>query len=144
MKLGSKTHYGVLALAELASNYKTRRPLQVKEIAASQRIPPEYLGQIMVLLNRARLVHGARGPGGGYVLARAPEHITLREAIEVLEGPLMGFDMRLRRAGGRASTATQKLIEAWARGITAMEKALEETMLADLCGADQPAYMYYI
>ncbi|HWO43696.1 MAG TPA: Rrf2 family transcriptional regulator [Candidatus Eisenbacteria bacterium] len=144
MRLGSKTHYGILALAELASNYKSRRPLQVKEIAASQRIPPEYLGQIMVLLNRARLVHGARGPGGGYVLARAPEHITLREAIEVLEGPLAGFDTRLRRSGGRIALATQKLIEAWARGIAAMEKALEETTLADLCATEEPAYMYYI
>jgi len=146
MKIGSKGYYGILALTELATNYKRQRPVQVKEIATNQRIPPEYLGQIMVLLKRARLVHGARGPGGGYMLVRAPEHITLKEAVEILEGPLMGMDIRfIRRTGsGSSSLATQKLIEAWAKGIAAMEKALEETTLADLCAADQPAYMYYI
>lgn len=144
MKIGSKGHYGILALAELAGNYKSQRPIQVKEIARNQKVPSEYLGQIMVLLKRARLVHGARGPGGGYVLACAPEHITLKEAIEVLEGPLIGMDIRLRRTGSRSSVVTQKLIEAWAKGIAAMEKAIEETTLAQLCSGDEPAYMYYI
>jgi Rrf2 family protein len=143
VNIGSKSHYGILALAELAKNYNSRRPVQVKEIATNQRIPPEYLGQIMVLLKRGGLVHGARGPGGGYVLARAPEQITLKEVIEVLEGPLIGMDTRLRRSSA-GSAATQKLIEAWARGIAAMEKALGETTLAELCGNEQPAYMYYI
>jgi Rrf2 family protein len=144
MKIGSKGCYGILALTELANNYKRQRPVQVKEIATNQRIPSEYLGQIMVLLKRARLVHGTRGPGGGYVLARAPEQITLKEAVETLEGPLMGMDMEFRRAGCPSSLATQKLLEAWARGIAAMATALEETTLADLCQSDQPAYMYYI
>jgi Rrf2 family protein len=144
MNIGSKSHYGILALAELANNYSSKRPVQVKEIATNQRIPPEYLGQIMVLLKRAGLVHGARGPGGGYVLARAPEQITLKEAIEILEGPLLGVDIRLRRATLVSSLTTQKLIEAWARGIAAMEAALGETTLADLSGGEQPAYMYYI
>ncbi len=55
MKVGSKAYYGFLALVELASNYKIRRTTQVKEIARDQDIPSEYLGQIMVLLNRAPL-----------------------------------------------------------------------------------------
>jgi Rrf2 family protein len=145
MKVGSKAHYGILALAELAGSYKNQRAVQVKEIAANQKIPPEYLGQIMVLLKRAGLVLGARGPGGGYVLARAPEQISLREAIEVLEGPLAEMDCAPRRTISTTSLATQKFLEAWARGIASMEKILEETTLADLCsGNDQSAYMYYI
>src|ERR1043166_2487869 len=95
MKLSSKGHYGLLALAELVDAYKSRRAMQVKEIARSQEIPTEYLGQIMVLLKRGRLVHGSRGPAGGYVLARPPEAITVREALHVLEGPAAGFDLRL-------------------------------------------------
>jgi Rrf2 family protein len=77
MKVSSKGHYGLLALAELVDNYKLRRAVQVKEIAKNQQIPPEYLGQIMVLLKRGRLVHGSRGPAGGYILARPPEAITV-------------------------------------------------------------------
>ncbi|HET8562343.1 MAG TPA: Rrf2 family transcriptional regulator [Candidatus Binatia bacterium] len=143
MKVGSRGHYGILALAELANNYKGRRPIQVKEIAVNQKIPPEYLGQIMVVLNRAGLVHGARGPGGGYVLARPPEQITVKEALEILEGPLVGMDLRLKKNGSGSQT-TQRFIEVWARGIVAMESVLAETTLADLCSPEQGAYMYYI
>jgi len=60
MKVSSKGHYGLLALAELADNYKVRRAVQVKEIANNQQIPLQYLGQIMVMLRRGHLVHAAR------------------------------------------------------------------------------------
>src|SRR5918992_2080297 len=132
MKIGSKGHYGLLALAELAANYRIRRAVQVKEIASNQNIPSEYLGQIMVILKRAHLVHGSRGPTGGYILARAPETISVKEILQVLEGPGVGLDSKTR-AGGGLSSVTQKLIETWARGVRAMEQVLEETTLADLC-----------
>ena len=144
MKVSSKGHYGLLALAELVENYKHRRAVQVKEIARNQNIPPEYLGQIMVLLKRGRLVHGSRGPAGGYMLARPPESITVREVLHVLEGPLVGIDLRPGTNGRNLSPVTQRLIETWARGVKAMEKILEETTLADLCKPEVGALMYYI
>ncbi len=85
MKIGPKGHYGLLALAELAANYRMRRAVQVKEIASNQNIPSEYLGQIMVILKRAHLVHGSRGPTGGYISARAPETISVKEILQVLQ-----------------------------------------------------------
>jgi Rrf2 family protein len=143
MKVSSKGHYGLLALAELVENYKLRRAVQVKEIAKNQHIPSEYLGQIMVLLKRGRLVHGSRGPAGGYILARPPETITVKEALQVLEGPLVGID--LRPVHGRTlSPVTQRLIETWVRGVKAMEEILDETTLADLCKPEPQALMYYI
>lgn len=144
MKVSSKGHYGLLALAELAAGYRLGRPLQVKEIAKNQHIPPEYLGQIMVLLKRGRLVHGSRGPAGGYILARPPEDITVKEILHVLEGPMVGLDLRPGLPGGSLSPVTRRLVEAWARGVKAMEKILEETTLADLCKAEPEALMYYI
>ena len=143
MKLGSKGHYGMLALAELAANYRMRRAVQVKEIASNQNIPSEYLGQIMVILKRAHLVHGSRGPTGGYILARAPETISVKEILQALEGPGAGLDPKTR-AGGGLSSVTQKLVETWARGVRAMEQVLEETTLADLCKPTAESYMYYI
>ena len=144
MKLSSKGHYGLLALAELVENYKLRQAVQVKEIAKNQNIPTEYLGQIMILLKRGRLVHGSRGPTGGYVLARPPETITIKEALHVLEGPVLGLDLRPAINGRAFSPVTQRLIETWARGIKAMENILDETTLADLCKPEPTALMYYI
>ena len=144
MKVGSKGHYGLLALSELVDNYKQQRAVQVKEIAENRQIPSQYLGQIMVLLKRGRLVHGSRGPSGGYILARPPEMITVKEVLHVLEGPLVGFDLRPQMQGRSMSAVTQRLIETWARGVRAMEMILEETTLADLCKPEVGALMYYI
>jgi Rrf2 family transcriptional regulator, cysteine metabolism repressor len=143
MKVSSKGHYGLQALAELAESYKSGSTVQVKEIAQKRGIPTEYLGQIMVLLKRGRLVHGSRGPAGGYVLARPPETITVKEILHILEGPLVGID--LRPVQGRSfAPVTQRLIETWSRGVKAMEKILEETTLADLCRPEVGVLMYYI
>jgi Rrf2 family protein len=144
MRVSSKSQYGLLALAELADNYKLRRAVQVKEIAKNRHIPPEYLGQIMVLLNRGRLVHGSRGPSGGYILARPPETITLKEVLQVLEGPLIGIDFAPTGRGKTLSPVTQRLIETWAKGVRALENVLDEITLADLCKPETPALMYYI
>ncbi|HEX9787867.1 MAG TPA: Rrf2 family transcriptional regulator [Candidatus Binatia bacterium] len=144
MKVSSKGHYGLLALAELAENYRQRRAVQVKEIAGNQQIPLQYLGQIMVLLRRGRLVHAARGPSGGYILARPPETISVKEILAVLEGPAAGFELKAQMHSRSMSTVTQRLIETWARGVRAMETVLEETTLADLCKPEVGALMYYI
>jgi Rrf2 family protein len=144
MKVSSKGHYGLLALAELADNYRQRRAVQVKEIAGNQQIPLQYLGQIMVLLKRGHLVNAARGPSGGYVLARPPETISVREILSVLEGPDGSLDLQTQMHGRATSRVTQRLVETWARGVRAMETVLEETTLADLCKPEVGALMYYI
>ena len=144
MKVDAKGYYGMLALAELAQRYKSRGPLQVREIARQRQIPREYLGQIMVQLKKAGLVHGARGPGGGYVLARPPDTITMKEMLTVLGGPFVGMDLKSRGRRVAFSSVSQRVIETWARGVAAFEKILEETTLADLCRPEDKSYMYYI
>jgi Rrf2 family protein len=144
MKVSSKGHYGLLALAELAGSYRLQRAVQLKEIAENQAIPEQYLGQIMALLKRGELVHGARGPSGGYTLARPPERISVREVLQVLEGPMAGFDLSARRGGQPLPLVTRRLNETWARGLRAMETVLDDTTLADLCKAEAPPLMYYI
>ena len=144
MKVGSKGYYGLLAMADLVQNYKKRQPLQVKDIARRQKIPEEYLGQIMVLLKRANLVHGTRGPGGGYHLARSPESISMRDVLKVLEGPLMGAEPGNHANRAPSSLVARRVIEIWAKTVEASEKILEEVTLADLCKPDERAQMYYI
>ncbi len=144
MKVGSKGYYGLLAMADLVQSYTGHQPVQVKEIARRQKIPEEYLGQIMVLLKRANLVHGTRGPGGGYYLTRPPESISVNEVLKILEGPLMDVDSRGQRGRLGSPIVARRLIETWARAAGAAEKLLEEVTLADLCRPDDRARMYYI
>ena len=144
MKVSSKGHYGLLALAELVANYKLQRAVQVKEIAHKQQIPLQFLGQIMAALRRGHLVHAVRGPSGGYLLARPPETISVKEVLVVLEGPAVGFELKAQERRRTISQVTQRLIEVWARGIREMEKVLDETTLADLCRPEVTRMMYYI
>lgn len=144
MKVGSKGYYGLLAMADLVQNDRGHQPVQVKEIARRQKIPEEYLGQIMVLLKRANLVHGTRGPGGGYYLARSPENISVSEVLKILEGSLIGVELKGQRGRLSGSIVARRLIDTWTKAMEASEKILEEVSLADLCRPDDRAQMYYI
>jgi Rrf2 family protein len=92
VKISSKGDYGLRALVDLAQHYEAGAPVQVKDIARRQLIPEEYLGQLMVGLRRAGLVHSVRGAAGGYLLARPPAEITVAQVLETLEGPLAMVD----------------------------------------------------
>jgi len=106
-------------------------PIQVRVIGERQRIPGRYLEQIFQRLRRASLVRGKRGPGGGYVLARAPEAISLCDIIEAVEG-----GMAENLAGGpppRESPTPERPNFLWPQLSARLGQALSEVSLADLC-----------
>ena len=138
MKISSKGDYGLRALVDLAQHYEAGAPVQVKDIARRQMIPEEYLGQLMVGLRRAGLVHSVRGAAGGYLLARPPAEITVAQVLETLEGPLALVDGLSgapadggRRGPGAAIRelwweATQAALTVL-RGITVQDLSLRES-----------------
>ncbi len=63
-------------------------PTSVRDIAERTGLPQPYLEQILLALKGAGLVRSKRGVGGGYVLARDPEHIRLSEVVSAVEGPI--------------------------------------------------------
>jgi Rrf2 family cysteine metabolism transcriptional repressor len=87
MVLSSRGKYATRALLELSLR-QGEGPVQGHEIAERQRIPPQYLEQIMLSLKRFGFVQSRKGPGGGYFLARPPEAITLGEVARAMDGPL--------------------------------------------------------
>ncbi len=86
MKLSAKTEYACLAMLQLADDYSTGEPVQIRRIAAKHGIPSRFLVQILLQLKGVGLVASTRGAAGGYRLARSPHEITLAEVIEVMEG----------------------------------------------------------
>jgi len=60
----------------------------VSEVAEAQSVPESYLAKIFQDLSRSGLVVSHRGAKGGFVLAREPNKITLRQVIEAVEGPI--------------------------------------------------------
>ncbi len=85
MKISARARYGVRLMMVLARNYG-RGPIFLKDIAKEEDISEKYLGQIIIPLRGAGLVLSSRGSHGGYMLAREPAEINLREIVDILEG----------------------------------------------------------
>jgi Rrf2 family iron-sulfur cluster assembly transcriptional regulator len=86
MKVSTRGDYAARALLSLAL-HGSERPTSVKEIAERTNLPQPYLEQILLSVKGAGLVRSKRGVGGGYVLARPPQEITLAEIVTAVEGP---------------------------------------------------------
>ena len=80
MKLTSKGRYSVMAMADLAKNY-VKEPISLAEISLRQGISVAYLEQLFLKLRKNNLVKSARGPSGGYMLAKPPGEIKLLNII---------------------------------------------------------------
>ena len=87
LSISTKSLYGLKSLLYLAE-YQQKGVVQMREIAASQNIPQNYLEQIFNLLGKANIIRSVRGKNGGYSLAGDPAGITVKEIILLLEGEI--------------------------------------------------------
>ncbi|MFZ0427214.1 MAG: Rrf2 family transcriptional regulator [Acidobacteriota bacterium] len=94
MKITARAEYASLSILELALHYQSGH-VQAREIAEKRQIPLKFLEQILIQLRNAGLVKSVRGASGGYLLARPPEKITLKEVVEAVEGELNIVDAKL-------------------------------------------------
>jgi Rrf2 family protein len=145
MRLSARTEYAALAVVELARWGEAGRPVGMKAIADSQRVPGRFLVHILLELKRAGIVTSVRGAAGGYRLARPAAEITLRDIQAAVDGtaePVAPVAAGLAR-GSRAAAA---LVAAWDEAARAEAEALAAVTLADLVARSREAgqAMYYI
>ena len=140
MKLSAKTEYACLAMLQLAADYATGEPVQIRRIAEEHGVPARFLVQILLQLKSANLVASTRGAAGGYRLTRPPGEITFGEVIEVMEG-----DDRPESSAGKATPLVRALVELCQELNALHRERLEATTLADLVelAADREP-MWYI
>lgn len=86
MRVTTWTEYSLIIAINLA---KRRRAglgaLSARELADTERLPADYVEQILLRLRRAGLVESTRGAKGGYTLARDPESLTVRDIMTASE-----------------------------------------------------------
>jgi Rrf2 family protein len=89
MKLSRAVGYALQALVDLADQpHGSLRPSHV--VAQAHGVPERFLLKVLNPLVRARILHGVKGPNGGYALARRVRDITLLEVVEAVDGPVRG------------------------------------------------------
>jgi Rrf2 family protein len=146
MKLSTKARYAVRAMVDLAIHCD-QEPVSRKEIANRQHISPHYMEQLFARVRDAELIEAIRGPGGGYLLRRGADQITVGEVVRAVEevltpAPCLGAHTRHEcpRVG---VCATRRL---WIELERRETEFLDSKTLQDLCneelrlaGAELPA-----
>ena len=81
----AKVTYGIMATIELACHDRSV-PLQAKAIAKRQGIPSRFIEQILQQLKQAGIIRSLRGAQGGYTLVQDPQHLSLAELVNSMNG----------------------------------------------------------
>lgn len=132
MRVSTRGDYASRALLSLALD-GADTPVSVRDIAARTGLPQPYLEQILLALKGAGLVRSKRGVGGGYVLARSPEDITLGDIVSAVDGPITLGDFGEPHTGGACDHEGQcVLLAVWADVADHMRRHLDGLHLADL------------
>ena len=90
MRITTWAEYGLICALHLAKR-REDGPVTGRDIAAREKLPADYVEQIMLRLRRAGIVNSTRGARGGYVLAKSPAEISVRDVINASE--LATFDL---------------------------------------------------
>lgn len=86
MRITTWTEYSLIITIHLARRGREQAgPVAARELAESERLPADYVEQILLRLRRAGLVESVRGAKGGYFLARGPEAISVRDVMTASE-----------------------------------------------------------
>ncbi|MBS0474721.1 MAG: Rrf2 family transcriptional regulator [Proteobacteria bacterium] len=83
MRLTSFTDFGLRMLMRMAGD--PERAFSTAELAVEFGLSRNHLAKIMQRLAQAGIVETRRGGGGGAILARAPDEISIGEVVRHLE-----------------------------------------------------------
>lgn len=92
LKISDAANLGIHALAYMAEQYAQRRPVATAEAADAFSVSANHLSKVLQRLTRAGLVKSIRGPKGGFVLAKDPKDITLKNIYEAIDGEVGAGD----------------------------------------------------
>jgi Rrf2 family transcriptional regulator, iron-sulfur cluster assembly transcription factor len=112
LELSSEGRYALRALVYLAS---AGERVNADRISTEAHIPRRLLARILAKLSHAGLVESEQGRSGGSRLARPAGKITLREAVEAIEGPF-GVTRCITEDRACGEGAPCALHEAWEEG----------------------------
>jgi Rrf2 family protein len=131
MKISKKCQYALKAILELA-RYNNGNTIKTHEIADSQRISQRFIEIILNELKHGGFVESRRGNEGGYLLARDPKALTVREVIEYIQGTISVAPDALKENGDTALFGNEALKELWREVNGAVTEVCGNKTFADL------------
>jgi Rrf2 family protein len=128
MNISVKSEYALKAVFDLSAQHMEHRqaspmpPVKIADIAKRQRIPQKFLELILGGLKQSGFVDSRRGAEGGYLLARAPDAITVGDVLRAVENVKVAT----------RNSNDDPFAEIWHRVDSAVSAVLDETTFAEL------------
>jgi Rrf2 family protein len=123
-------------MLELGLRADDPSPVSLSVVARKAAISKPYLDQLAMALRHASLIRGRAGRHGGYVLARPPEAILLREIVEAVIG-----EVNVTECVGDADVCARSDFcscrKVWVEINNRIRSILDEYTLADLTRHEQ-------
>lgn len=132
LHLTRKGDYAIRGMVHLATKAGGEISL-ISEIASRVDVSPALLAKIFQQFNKHGLVKSYRGTGGGFILGRAADKITLLEIVEAVEGPII-LNRCLIDDGACDRDAFCTVHPVWREVQEKMKAVLSNVTLKDLAG----------
>jgi Rrf2 family protein len=84
--LSNTCKYAIRAVIYLAVNEKKDLKIGIKKISEELDIPAPFLGKILQVLSKNKILSSTKGPNGGFSLGRAASDIYLIDIVKVIDG----------------------------------------------------------
>jgi Rrf2 family protein len=128
--------YALRAVCHLADQAPS--PRTTDQIAVATRVPKAYLSKVLQGLCRASIVRSKRGLGGGMVLTKTPDELTILEVVNAVEpvGRIQECPLGLAAHGVRLCPLHKRLDSAMAL----VEDAFRQTTLAEVLSGPTDSY----
>ncbi|MBA3345478.1 MAG: Rrf2 family transcriptional regulator [Gemmatimonadales bacterium] len=147
MRVTTWTEYSLIISLHLAKRGRTGiGPVAARELADIERLPADYVEQILLRLRRAGLVESVRGAKGGYYLGKAPSTISVRDVMTASEHQTFEVNCEFHPVdaarcspGGTCSIrpvwhALQQRVDELLAGISLADLMKEESQVQELVG----------
>jgi Rrf2 family cysteine metabolism transcriptional repressor len=131
MKISKKCQYALKAILELTRR-NTGQAVKTHEIAGSQRISQRFTEIILNELKQGGFVESKRGNEGGYLLARDPKALKVKEIIEYIQGEISVAPEALKENGDSSLFGNEAFKDLWQEVNNAVSEVCENKTFADL------------
>jgi Rrf2 family protein len=137
MRITTWAEYGMIVSVHLARRVGAAA-VSARDVAECEGLPADYVEQILLKLRRAGLVSSVRGAKGGYLLARDPSEVSVRDVVEATEERTFEVNCDARQVSEDrcAPGAGCSIRPVWRALQRRIDDLLESVTLGDLLGQE--------
>lgn len=84
--LSNTSKYALRAVIYLAIYGSPQKKIGIKKISSELGIPSPFLGKILQVLARHKILNSTKGPNGGFSLEKPAYEISLMDVVKIMDG----------------------------------------------------------